>query len=253
MSVQELTQAIDHSLTLYLQEDAFPTRGWVANVSNELTQSYQNLETGEYERDKFQTRFKNWVYYATNVSGVTVPATASPSAGVNYFDYTNGLVVYNPGSTPNTPPLITYSYHAVQVIDGFPDVENVDSWQVPLIAVDFSGMRRRPLALGGGHFVNRIYELHVFGSHDSERDQMIQVLSDGLKYNFPVLNFEVTGYPLNFNGDRNTNYTRSTASASGITATARVIDWSASIIRIQNPVEKFKHRGLVTLEVQVTE
>lgn len=252
MSLQELNQAIDSSLILFLQEDAFPTRGWVINVSSELLQSYQNLETGDYEYGKFQARYNNWVYYSSGVSGVTVPATTSITASREYIDYKNGLVSFS-GTIPTTPPTATYSYHVVSVIDGFPDVDNADQYRLPLVAVDFVGMGRRPLALGGGYFVDRQYDLHVFANDDAERDQVIQVLQDSLAYQFPIMNFEATQYPLDYNGDINSSYTRNQQSTSGVRTTARVTDWSYRTIRVPDSVEKFSHRGLVTISTEVVE
>lgn len=252
MSVQEFNQAIDQSLILYLREDVFPTRGWTVNVTTELAQPYYNLETSQYENGKFQTQYKNWVYYATGVSGVTVPAVVSPSTGFEYFDYVNGVVSFS-GTLPSTPPTVTYSYNVVSVIDGFPDVDNPQEFQLPLVAVDLMNMSRRPSSLGGGWFVTRTFNLDVFANSDSEADQLVQAMQDGLAYRFPILNFEVTDYPLNENGDRKSTYTKSTPTTSGVRVEARITDLNVKTVRIPMATEKFKHRRLVTLETEITE
>ena len=220
------------------------------NVTNELLDSYKNPETQEYEYGKFAAQYKNWTYYSSGVSGVTVPATLSTSTGLEYINYVDGFVSFS-GTIPATPPTCTYSYNVVSVIDGFPELENFDQYQLPLIAVDFNQMSRKPMGIGGGFLVTRSYDLEIFANSDSERDQMIQVLHDSLQYNFAILNFEVTGYPLLFNGSINSAYLKSPASTSGVRATARVLTWNSRVIRIPNAEERFKHRAIVTVGVEV--
>lgn len=254
MSTPELNQLIDQSLVLYLREVAFPTRGWTFNVTNELLQPYTNPETNQMEYGHFSAQYKNWTYYSSGVSGVTVPATFSPSTGVEYINYVDGFVSYS-GTVPtaNQPPLATYSVNSVSVIDGYPEFDNFESYQLPIVAVDFEGLTREPLQIGGGYFMHRQYALEIFARDDSERDQMVQVLTDSLKYNFPVLNFEVTGYPLLFNGDRNTSYTRSTASQSGVINFARVTELTVKTIRVPDAIERMRHRSQVMINVRITE
>lgn len=252
MSVQEYNQALDQSLILYLREDVFPTRGWTINIANELTQPYLNGETGEYERGKFQAQYKNWVYYSSGVSGVTVPATVSPSTGFEYFDYINGVVSFS-GTIPATPPQVTYSYNVVSVIDGFPDVDNPESFQLPCVSVDLVNTSRKPAGLGGGFFVTRTFNLDVFANNDSEADQVTQAIQDGVAYRIPILNFEVTDYPLNENGDRKSTYTKATPGTSGVRVEARVLDLNVKTIRVPMAIGKFRYRRQVTIETEITE
>ena len=253
MSKQEISQAMRHSLVLYLREDAFPSRGWTANVTSELLQPYQNIETGQFELGKFQAQYQNWVYYSIGVSGVTVPAqiTASPTQTQSYINYPRGMVAFTQQPYPTTVTA-TYSYYIVNVIDGFPDLDNIESLQLPAVSVDLGPIRRNPLQIGGGFFVNRTFDLDVFARNDSERDQIVEVLDNALSYNFQILDFELADYPLNFNGDRKSTYSKSIGSTSGVVATAYVKEFSVQPIRIADAIKKMQHRALVTIDVQVT-
>lgn len=244
----ELNQVIDHSLTLYLREEAFPTRQWVINVSSEELQPYANTIDNQVEVGKFQAAFDNWIYYSSGVSGVTVPAVISPSTNIEYIDYENGIVSYT-GVLP-TSVTATYSYGVVNVIDGFPDWEVLADTRLPVVAVQFETLTRAPFALGGGHFMDRVFNIDIFANSDSERDQVTQVIQDALKYQFPILTLETEAQqPLDFNGSRNVNYVRDTQ----VQRYARVTDLDVRNIRVPDQIQKFSHRALVTVRVQITE
>ena len=121
------------------------------------------------------------------------------------------------------------------------------------MAVDFVNTERRPAGLGGGFFVTRTFNLDVFANSDSEADQVTQAIQDGVAYRIPILNFEVTDYPLNENGDRKSTYTKSTPGTSGVRVDARVLDLRVKTVRIPMATEKFKHRKMVTIETEITE
>ncbi len=241
---QQLNQAIDHSLTLFLREDAFPTRQWVGSITNETLLPLE--QNGKPVAGKFIASSNNWTYYTSGVSGVTVPAVVSPVVGVRYVDYTNGIVAYS--GLQVAAPVVSYSYNVVNVIDGYPTWDFFETAQLPLVAVDFIGFSRSPQQLGGGYWTNRIFNLEVFGNQEAERDQIVQVLHEALMYRFPVLDL-TQNQPLDDFNNINLTYNRTTQ----YLRTARVVDFRSRTLRVPDEHEKTRHRAQVTLEIQTEE
>jgi len=114
--------------------------------------------------------------------------------------------VYGGLKDPDTvPSSLSYTYHYVSVVDGWPGNVVPD---LPVVAVDVYGQKRVGLQLGPGFISSRPVDLHIFGSTSSERDDLKEVLFDALySKSIPVLDYS-TGDYLTTSGYFDSSFTR---------------------------------------------
>lgn len=130
------------------------------------------------------------VVYETNVSGTLdiVPWT-------DYMiDYVDGRII---SSRTLETPYVTYYWNYVSIVDEWPAIE---ASNVPVIVLDIHGTDKAGYQLGGGKKVIRKVDIHIFASNPAERNDIVEVLYDGL-YNksCPLYEF-VTGSVLDYDG-----------------------------------------------------
>ena len=130
------------------------------------------------------------IVYETNVGGTLdiVPWT-------DYMiDYVDGRII---SSRALETPYVTYYWNYVSIVDEWPAIEASD---VPVIVLDIHGTDKAGYQLGGGKKVIRKVDIHIFASNPAERNDIVEVIYDGL-YNksCPLYEF-VTGSVLDYDG-----------------------------------------------------
>lgn len=179
---------------------------YLPDFSTEGSYVYEVIST----RSPSPTSFgRGWVYIdaygdtTEQVNSVIVyDALNNVISGSEYMvDYVDGRIITSGTVTPST---VTYNYFYISLVNEWPDVEASD---VPVVVVDFVFSEKEGFQLGGGKRVPRRGHLHVFATDQGERDDLLELLYDGL-YNKCCPNQNWTkGTMLDWNGTFNQNYT----------------------------------------------
>lgn len=117
-------------------------------------------------------------------------------SGVDYLiDYVDGRVIFD--STTVVPKYVDYYWNYVSVVDEWATIQASAS---PVVVIDTNGTNKTGYQLGGGKKVKRLVDIHIFASTTAERNDLVEVLYDGL-YNksAPVYDFK-TGDVLDYDG-----------------------------------------------------
>jgi len=125
---------------------------------------------------------RGWVYIDTygditeQQNAVTVyDSLANVISGTNYMiDYVDGRVIT---SGTVTPAAVTYKYFYVSLVNEWEDVESAG---VPVVVVNLESFEKVGFQLGGGKRVPRRGHLHIFATNRAERDDLIELLYDGI-------------------------------------------------------------------------
>lgn len=167
-------------------------------------------------------RGRGWVYFDNTVSGTSCPGWYSvieqkdrvtvydsfynviPDSEY-MIDYIDGRVIT---SGTVSPAYIDYYWNYVSVVDEWSAIEAANS---PVVVIDIHGTDKEGYQLGGGKKVIRKVDIHVFASSTSERNDLVDVIYDGLYlksfplFDFPkggVLDFDGTFYGRRYNMDK---------------------------------------------------
>lgn len=125
---------------------------------------------------------RGWVYI-DNYGDVTEQQNAvivydslsNVISGSNYMvDYVDGRIVT---SGTVTPAAVTYKYFYVSLVNEWEDVEAAG---VPVVVINLESFEKVGFQLGGGKRVPRRGHLHIFASDRAERDDLLELLYDGL-------------------------------------------------------------------------
>jgi len=96
-------------------------------------------------------------------------------SGTNYMvDYVDGRVIT---SGTVTPAAVTYKYFYVSLVNEWEDIESAG---VPVVVINLESFEKVGFQLGGGKKVPRRAHLHIFASNRAERDDLIELLYDGI-------------------------------------------------------------------------
>jgi hypothetical protein len=72
---------------------------------------------------------------------------------------------------------VTYDWHYVSLLDEWPDSE---SSEPPIISIGISNFTKEGFQLGAGKRVPRRVDLNIFASNKAERDDLSEVVFDGV-------------------------------------------------------------------------
>lgn len=155
------------------------------------------------------SRGRGWVYvdsYADHVeqsnSVIVKDNLGTVISGTNFMiDYVDGRVIF-PNNTFN-PVTVTYRWNYVAVVNEWSLIESSD---VPVVVVDISEFRKEGFQLGGGKRVPRRVHLHVFASNTAERDDLVEVLYDGIYLKSCANQQFNKGTMIDWDGTFNENY-----------------------------------------------
>lgn len=212
--LRDFTEVVDYvSLELMAElsdEDSFiyevpnstvpsPTdqgRGWVYFDTVSGTNSYTQFTSvsglngdGDFAYG-IPEQSEKVIVYETTASG-----TLDVLPWTEYMiDYIDGRIV---STRRLVDPYVTYCWNYVSIIDEWPAIEASD---VPVIVLDIHGTDKNGYQLGGGKKSNRKVDIHIFASDPAERNDLVEILFDGL-YNksCPLYDF-VTGSILDYDG-----------------------------------------------------
>jgi hypothetical protein len=94
-------------------------------------------------------------------------------------------------------PTVTYDWNYVSVVDEWAVVEASDP---PVIVIDMHGVDKSGYQLGGGKRSVRKVNIHIFASDPAERNDIVDVLYDGLYLKSCLLQNFPNGTPLDYDG-----------------------------------------------------
>jgi hypothetical protein len=169
------------------------------NVLNEYFETESNVPlsylsdisgAGSYVYEAESTRFpppaslgRGWVYLdnygdtTEQQNAVTVyDSGSSVISGTNYMiDYVDGRVIF--ASQAIVPAAVTYKYFYVSLVNEWQDVEAAD---VPVVVIDLTAFEKEGFQLGGGRKPIRRGHFHIFATNQAERDDLTELLYDGV-------------------------------------------------------------------------
>jgi len=151
---------------------------------------------------------RGWVYIdaygdvTEQQNAVTVyNSVGSVISGTEYMiDYIDGRVITD-GSV--TPSVVTYKYFCVSLVNEWQDVEAAD---VPVVVVDLNTFEKEGFQLGGGKRVPRKGYLHIFATNQAERDDLMELLYDGINEKCVPNQNWTKGSMIDWNGTWNDDY-----------------------------------------------
>jgi len=115
---------------------------------------------------------------------------------------------------PNTtvvPATVTYKWYYVAVVDEWDDVHASD---VPVVVVDLTSFTKEGFQLGGGKFIPRRVNIHVFATNQAEREDLNEAIYDGLYLKSCPMQELPFGTMIDWDGRWNDSYVFATISGS---------------------------------------
>jgi hypothetical protein len=132
---------------------------------------------------------------------IVYDSLANVISGTNYMiDYVDGRIVT---SGTVTPAVVTYKYFYVSLVNEWEDVEAAG---VPVVVVNLESFEKVGFQLGGGKRVPRKGHLHIFASTRAERDDLLELLYDGINEKCCPNQNWTKGSMLDWNGTFNEDY-----------------------------------------------
>jgi len=152
---------------------------------------------------------RGWVYLdaygdTTQQSGtVTVrDGSGNTISGSEYrVDYIDGRIIT--ASTTVVPATVTYKYFYVSLVNEWEDVQAAHP---PLVVLHLESFRKEGFQLGGGKRVPRNGRCHIFAADRAERDDIMELIYDGLFNKSCPSQTWSRGSILDWDGTFNTNY-----------------------------------------------
>lgn len=167
-------------LNEYIETDYNVSLTYLNNVSVSGSYVYEASSS----RIPLPTSFgRGWVYLdaygdTTQQSGcVTVyDSGGSVISGSEYrIDYVDGRIIT--GSTTVVPATVTYKYFYVSLVNEWEDIQAADA---PVVVLQLDSFTKEGFQLGGGKRVPRRGRCHIFASDRAERDDIMELIYDGL-------------------------------------------------------------------------
>jgi hypothetical protein len=195
---------VDTSVPLvYLDDVSDPPNSYVYEASSSLEPSPTS-------------RGRGWVYtdtdpYTTEQTGSVIVYDAGDSviSGTEYMiDYVDGRIVTSGTVTPAT---VTYDWYYVALVNDWDDALVSD---VPVVVVELADFTKEGFQLGGGRVVPRRGRFHIFASNTAERDDLAELLYDGIYNKCVNLQTFEKGTMIDWDGTFNDAYTYDTISGS---------------------------------------
>jgi len=189
----------------YIETDSNVPLIYKSDVSDDNSKVYEATST----RIPSPTDFgRGWVYLDAygDVTEQQNAATVYDSlnntiSGSEYMiDYVDGRVITSGTVVPTS---VTYKYFYVALVS---DWEDIEAAGVPVVVVDIHAFEKEGFQLGGGQRVPRKGYLHIFASNRAERNDLSELLYDGINQkSCPNQNW-TKGTILDWDGTFNTEY-----------------------------------------------
>lgn len=118
------------------------------------------------------------------------------------IDYKQGRIRYPAPTTPSGvvssgiwPSTVSYSFHLVSVLDGWPQDGKFP--QLPAVVIYPETEQSEGLQIGGGVEFTRKYCIDVYGTSKANKREILDALNTGLfNKHSPVIDFNRSGHPL---------------------------------------------------------
>lgn len=192
-------------LNVFIEMEYSAPLDYLPDISEPISQVY----TATSSRIPVPTELgRGWVYLdnygdtTEQQSAVTVyDGVGAVISGTEYMvDYVDGRVIT---SGTVTPAAVTYKYFYVSLVNEWEDIESAG---VPVVAVNLESFEKVGFQLGGGKRVPRKGHLHIFASKRAERDDLLELLYDGINEKCcPNQNWP-QGSMIDWDGTFNENY-----------------------------------------------
>jgi hypothetical protein len=198
-------------LNEYIETDSNVPLTYKSNISDNTSKVYEATSSRTPSPVAIG---RGWVYLdaygdtTEQQSAVTVYDESSNTiSGTKYMvDYVDGRIITS-GTLSPAPAAVTYKYFYVSLVA---DWEHIEAAGAPVVVIDIHGFEKEGFQLGGGQRVPRRGYLHIFASSRSERDDLSDLLYDGI-YNKSCPNQDWSkGTILDWDGSFNTAYIYST-------------------------------------------
>lgn len=245
------------SLNLFyvIKEEILPVHGYVSRYTETVLPSTQEPDpiTGDTVTPFYGT-YNDWVYYNPDPSnpaltGLITAPILSTSGDYAYTNYPGGAVYFSGVKTEAIT--ITYDYYTVYVQDGFPDWgDDPREWEdirIPLVSIESASRQNTPFSIGGLYQEDRIFSIDVLANSDPQREDLSDLIETALRYDYPNTQNYQLGFPIDFRGDINTSFDRGPASR---WRHIRFYDTESRTIRAMGAPDKFRHRSLITLQIE---
>ncbi len=246
---------IDLNLFYTIKEKILPANGYVNSFTETITPSTQTVDpnTG-LTVTPYIGEYNDWVYFNpdnTNpaLTGLLTQPTLSTSGSLAYINYPEGKVFYS--GIQSASITVTYDYYDVYVQDGFPDwgedLKDFDDMKLPMVSIDYMSRKNIPFYIGGRYEEDRTFVIDVLANSDVQRDDIMDLLEDSLRYDYTTPLDYRNGFPLGFNGDKNLAFDRGSAN---LWLPFRFKDASSRVIRNPIATDKFRHRSVLNVTVE---
>lgn len=155
------------------------------------------------------SRGRGWVYIddygditEQQNSVIVYDSLGSVISGTNYMiDYIDGRIIV--ASQSLDPTSVTYQYFYVALVN---DWDVLQDSGVPIIALNIESTSKDGFQLGGGSCVTRRGRLNIFATNQAERDDLGELLYDGLREKCCPNQNWTKGSMIDWNGVFNTDY-----------------------------------------------
>lgn len=129
-------------------------------------------------------------------------------SGSNYkIDYIDGRIIT--ASLSIVPSTVTYKYFYVSLVNEWEDVQAA---KAPVVVLQLESFRKEGFQLGGGKRVPRNGRCHIFASNRAERDDIMELIYDGLYNKSCPSQSWSKGSILDWDGTFNSSYVYETIS-----------------------------------------
>lgn len=160
---------------------------------------------------------RGWSYIDTygdiieQQNSITVyDAVGAVISGTEYMvDYVDGRIVTSGTVTPAT---VDYKFFFISIVNEWDELEAA---AVPIVAVHLDGFEKVGFQLGGGRKVVRHGHLHIFATNQGERDDLKELLYDGINLKCAPNQDWLQGTMIDWDGTFSDNYVYSTIQYSG--------------------------------------
>jgi hypothetical protein len=196
--VEEISSTTSFVYTALTDMIPIPTergRGWVYVDSGSTT---DDACTGFYSTIS-GTRFDGEQINGLSEQNSRITVYDTTSTGVipdneYMIDYIDGRIIT---SGTVSPAYVDYYWYYVSIVDEWAAIEASDS---PVVVIDIHGTDKNGYQLGAGKKIVRKVDLHIFGDSTAERNDLVEVLYDGLYLkSAPLLSFPL-GTALDYDG-----------------------------------------------------
>jgi len=168
-----------HILNEYIETESDVPLEFLESVSSSNSYVYQ-ASSDMYPQPTDLGR--GWVYIdnygdtTEQQNAITVYDNSSIISGSNYLiDYVDGRVIFS--NNLIVPTSVTYKYFYISLVNEWEDVEAAG---VPVVVIQLESFFKEGFQLGGGKRVSRRGHFHIFASNRAERDDLMELLYDGI-------------------------------------------------------------------------